>query len=92
MSGLDESRPPKTILVVENRQHADYWCRVLNDPPRNPRDPNLIILCRVYDLVKLRGLRLIKGYDKEIQYSWPEGREGDEFYEEYCNTIRMVFT
>lgn len=84
-------RPPYKILVAENYQQAVFWCNHIADPPINPLSRSLIILTNYESLMKLRGLRLIQGYDSVVYYTWPRFNKDEPFAFELSCMLPMIF-
>lgn len=81
-----ERREPITVLVAENYQHAEWWCRNVGN--RNPRDRNLVIVTSVEGLQKIRGLSLVRGYDQKVIYTYPTD---PNWAEESYHVFRMIW-
>lgn len=81
-----EKRKPITVLIAANWEHARWWC--YNTGNMNPRDRNLIIITSVEGLQRARGLSLVHGYDRLVEYSWPTDRN---FSEEAMHYLHLLW-
>lgn len=59
------------VVVAANRQHFDYYCRFVAEPPLNPRDWwEVFCLSSVQDTQRFRGRRK-QPKDSVVYYTWP---------------------